>query len=302
MRAPSVQHLPAIQGSPLLTAPVRRSSPAPLSPVYKGTPVSLDNNSMSSSGASPCLEASLGASPVAKRFSTPLPHDFVDPSVFDDDGGPCSPIRSPSPAPSPAPESPCFEPKKKKKTTVAPARSQHSGTIVNRTRLPFTPAPEQRKKTDIRNKPAPSGRYVLYSPTKFVVPTPSRSSHSESKPAPSTRSSSPFPAPSHSSSNTTCYSLQNVRENMVAQDIEPMYLEDTGEILAFFEKMGEELKDRIQYRDRNDKGPLLFKGVLKDWVIDHAIGHIPPRKGILLLNPKVSLSIPFQVVSHPMNF
>jgi hypothetical protein len=293
----SLQDLPAIQDSPLSTAVVGRSSPAPLSPVYKGTLVSPDNNFMSSDRASPCLESSLGASPVPERFSTPFPHDFVEPNVFDGDGGPRSPARSPLPLPDRAPESPHCEPKKKKQTTVAPTSSRHSGAFIRRARLPLPSEPmrEQQKIMDVRNKPAPSqpsGRFVYHSPTKVVVPIPSRSSRSISKPAPSTCPPSPCPAPSRSSSSTY-YSPENVRKNMGAHGIESMYLEDKEEILAFFEKLLEDLKERVQTRDKNDKGPLLFKGVLQDWVIDHAIGPIPSKERILLLDPKVSHHILF---------
>jgi hypothetical protein len=101
------------------------------------------------------------------------------------------------------------------------------------------------------------------------------------------------PSRSSSSSKTKYYSPEVLRRNMDDHGIEFMDPGHTEEIQVFFEELNS-IKKLVKHRDKSfDDGPLLFKGVLEDWVIEYAIGPIPSRGEILHLDSKVSLhSIP----------
>jgi len=79
-----------------------------------------------------------------------------------------------------------------------------------------------------------------------------------------------------------------MRGHMDDHDIECQNPMDTEETLVFFSEMLKSLPLQIQNRDKSDPGPVLFKGVLEDWVLEYANRPIPQKLAVWELDKNVS--------------
>jgi hypothetical protein len=101
------------------------------------------------------------------------------------------------------------------------------------------------------------------------------------------KQSQPSPA-----AKTKDYSPQGLLRNMDAWGIEPIDPENEAEILQFFLELGK-LRGLVKSRNKSlDKQPGSIPGydsILDNWVTQYAVGAIPSREAVSVLEGKVSL-------------